>query len=66
LVDSTFIVLESNEKEEGVAKPQLEAQVARTNKILGVCFQHAPIDVDEEMEDIEEIGGMNTQLETSR
>jgi hypothetical protein len=33
---------------------------------LGAHFQHAPIDLDEEMEDVEKIGGTNTQLENSQ
>ncbi len=37
-----------------------------SNKVLGVCSWCAPIDIDKEMEDMEEIGGMNTQLETSK
>jgi hypothetical protein len=33
---------------------------------LGAHFQCAPIDVIEEMEDVEEIDGNNTQLKTLR
>jgi hypothetical protein len=33
---------------------------------LGTHFQHAPIELDEEMEDVEEINGMDTEPETSR
>jgi hypothetical protein len=33
---------------------------------LGRRFRHAPIELNKEMEDIKEIIGMNTQLETSR
>jgi hypothetical protein len=29
-------------------------------------FQHTPIELNEQVEDIKEVGGMNTQLETSR
>jgi len=32
---------------------------------LGAHFQHAPIDLDEEMEDVEKIDGTSTQLENS-
>ncbi len=37
-----------------------------SNRVSEVHSQCAPIDFNEEMEDVEEIGGMNIQLETSR
>jgi hypothetical protein len=59
-------LLELDEEEEGATKLILEAQIAKTNRVWGGCFWHAPIDFDENMEDVEEIDGMNIQLETSR
>jgi hypothetical protein len=46
--------------------PILEPQAIGNSRILGVCFWRAPIELNEELEDIEEVGGMSTQLETSR
>lgn len=66
LVDLIFIIPKSNEEEEGVAKPLLKTLVAKINKVWGVRFQRAPIDIDEKMEDVKEICWTNTQLETSR
>ncbi len=66
LVDLIFIIPKSNEEEEGVAKPLLRTPVVRINKVWGVRFQRAPIDIDEKMEDVKEICWTNTQLETSR
>jgi hypothetical protein len=39
---------------------------SRTSKVSRACFQCTPIDVDEEMEKVDEIGGMNTQSKTSK
>ncbi len=64
-VDPTLILLESN-KEEGSAIPLLKAQAIGTNKVPRAHFQHAPIDIDEEMEDVKEIGGTSAQLKTSK
>ncbi len=63
LVDLIFIIPKSNEEEEGVVKPLLKTPVARINKVWGVRFQRAPIDIDENMEDVKKIGGINTQLD---
>jgi hypothetical protein len=65
LVDPTFILLESN-KEEGDVKPLLKAQVTRTIKVIKAHFRHTPIDINEEMEDVKEIGGTSAQPETSK
>ncbi len=64
-VNPTFILLESN-KEEGFAIPLLKAQAIGTNKVPRAHFQHAPIDLDEEMEEVKEIGGTSAQLKTSK
>ncbi len=64
-IDSTFILLELDEEEGSVARPLPITLVVRISKILGTHFWHAPIDVNEEMEDVKEINGMNTQLETT-
>jgi hypothetical protein len=47
-------------------KPILETQPIRNNKIPKACFWHTPIELNEEMEDIEEASGMTTQPENSR
>lgn len=64
-IDSTFILLELDEEEGAVAKPLPITLVVRISKVSGTHFWHTPIDVNEEMEDVKEINGMNTQLETS-
>ncbi len=65
LVDPTFILSKSN-KEEGAASPLLKAQAIRTSKVLKAHFWHAPIDINEEMEDVKEIGGTSAQLKISK
>jgi len=65
LVDPTFILSESN-REEGDVKPLLKAQATRTIKVIKAHFWHAPIDINEEMEDVKEIGGTSAQPETSK
>lgn len=65
LEDSTFILLESNKEQETAIRPLLGIIIVGISKILGMHFWHAHVDVDEEMEDVKEIGGMNTQSETS-
>jgi hypothetical protein len=44
----------------------LKLQAIKSSRILGVCFWRAPIELNKKLEDIEEVGGMSTQLETSR
>jgi hypothetical protein len=56
--------LESNEEEEGASRPIPKAQVVRITKVLRAHFRCAPIDLDKEMEDIEEINEIRTQLKT--
>jgi hypothetical protein len=60
LVGSTSIVPDF-EEDEGVARTSLKTQVARGNKVSKAHFQRAPIDLDEEMEDVEEVGGIITE-----
>jgi len=55
--------LELNE-EETTTRPLPKILVARINKVPKMHFRHAPIDINEEMEDVKKIGEMNTQLET--
>jgi hypothetical protein len=59
-IDPTFIVSNLEEEDEGVARLSPKVQTTRSSKILRTHFQHAPIDLDKEMEDIEEINGMKT------
>jgi hypothetical protein len=66
LVDPTFILSELNKEEEGATRSLLEVQVIKTNKVLRVHFQYAPIDIDVEIEDVKEVGGTGTQLKTSK
>jgi hypothetical protein len=47
-------------------KPVLELQTIGNSKILRTRFLQAPIELNEEMEDIEEVGGMTNQPKTSR
>ncbi len=49
-----------------MARVPLETQAIGGTKILGAHFRFTPIDLDKEINDIEEVDGMNTQLETSR
>jgi hypothetical protein len=61
-----FGKLDTHFTRRGTTKLQLEVQVGKTSRVSKTCFQHTPIGVDEEMEDIKEIDGTNTQLESSR
>ncbi len=65
LVDLTFIVLNSEEANEGVARAPLEIQVARGITVPRAHFWHALNDLDEEMDDVEEVDEINTQPKTS-
>jgi hypothetical protein len=60
-VDVTFMVLDSEEANEGVARAPLEIKVARSTKVSRAHFLHASIGLNEEMDNVEEIGGTNTQ-----
>jgi hypothetical protein len=66
LVDMTFIVPNFEKEDESVAKVPLKTQAIGGTKILGVHFRLTLIDLDKEINDIEEVDGMNTQLETSQ
>jgi hypothetical protein len=57
----TFIVLDFEEPYESVVRAPLEIQVARSTKVSRAHFWHASIDLNEEMDNVEEVGGMNTQ-----
>ncbi len=59
------IVPYSKEEDEGDVNTPLETQAARGKRFLGMRSRQTPIDLDEEMEDIEEVGGMTTQPKTS-
>jgi hypothetical protein len=52
--------LELDKEEEVVARPLPRTLVARINKVSKMHFRRLPIDVNEEMEDVKAIGGMNT------
>jgi hypothetical protein len=52
------------EEDESVCKFPLKTQIARTTRVLG-AHRCTLINLDEEMDDIEKLGGMNNQLETS-
>jgi hypothetical protein len=54
------------EEDEGGLKFPLEPQIVRGTKLLKMCFQCTPINLNGEMEDMEEFGGMNVQPETSQ
>jgi hypothetical protein len=49
---------------EDATEPTPEAHVEGSSKVLGVHFQHTPINLNKDMEDVEEIDGMSTQLGT--
>jgi hypothetical protein len=66
LIDSTFILLESDEEEESASRLVPKAQVVGSTKVLGAHFLCPPIDLDTEMEDIEEINEIKTQRKTLR
>jgi hypothetical protein len=66
LVDLTFIVPNFEKEDESVVKIPLETQAIGGTKILRARFRFTLIDLDKEINDIEEVDGMNTQLETSR
>jgi hypothetical protein len=55
------MVLDSEEANEGVARAPLEIKVARSTKVSRAHFLHASIGLNEEMDNVEEIGGTNTQ-----
>jgi hypothetical protein len=57
--DSTLIPLKSNKEEEGAAKLQSEVQAVGTSRVSRMCFRCAPIDVNEEVDDVKEIVGMS-------
>jgi hypothetical protein len=61
---STFIVLNFEEEDDSVARAPLKTQVARSSRIARVHFWHIVINFDKEMDNVEEIDGMSTQLET--
>jgi hypothetical protein len=42
-------------------RPILEPQAIGSSKIPRVHFRHTPIELNEEMEDIKEVGEMSTQ-----
>jgi hypothetical protein len=58
--------LNSKKEDEGGLKFPPEPQIVRGTKVLEMCFQCAPIDLNGEMKDMEELGGMKIQLETSQ
>jgi hypothetical protein len=60
----TLIILELDEEEEGVAKPQPKAKVAITSRVLRACFRSASIDINEEMDHVEKINGSSMQLKS--
>jgi hypothetical protein len=66
LIDSTFILLKLDEEEEGVSRPVPKVQVVKSSKVLGMYFLCAPIDLDKEVVDIEEITKIRTQPKTLR
>jgi len=53
--------LDFEEAYEGVVRGPLEIQVARSTKVSRAHFWHASIDLNEEMDNVEEVGGTNTQ-----
>jgi hypothetical protein len=66
LVDLTFIIPNFEKEDESVARVPLETQSIGGTKILGVRFKLTLIDLDKEINGVEQVDGMNTQLETSR
>lgn len=66
LVDSTSIVLNFEEEDESATKSPLETRTIEGIKVLGSCFWHMQISLDEEMDDVKELGGMNSQPKTSQ
>jgi len=66
LVDSTSIVLNFEEEDESATKSPLETRIIEGIKVLGSCFWHMQISLDEEMDDVKELGGMNSQPKTSQ
>ncbi len=52
MINPTFIVLNLEEEDEGATRLSSKAQAIGSSKILKARFQHAPINLDEEMEDV--------------
>ncbi len=65
LVGLTFIVLDLEEDDEGATTFPLEIRTLGGTKVPGMLYWCAPIDLDEDMENVEELGGTNTQPKTS-
>jgi hypothetical protein len=66
LVNLTFIMLDYEEEDEGATRFPLEIQIAKGTRVLGACFWRTQTNLDEEMDDVEELGGMNSQPKTSQ
>jgi len=59
-------VLNFEEEDESATKSPLETRTIEGIKVLGSCFWHMQISLDEEMDDVKELGGMNSQPKTSQ
>jgi hypothetical protein len=59
-----IILSELDKEDEGVIRLTPEAQAKGSSKVSRVHFWRAPINLDEDMEDVKEINGTNTQLKT--
>jgi hypothetical protein len=62
----TFIVLNSKEEDEGVARAPPKTQAKGGDRIAIVHFWPVMINLDEEMDDVEKVNGTSTQLEISQ
>jgi hypothetical protein len=60
-----FIVPNFEEEDEGAPKTALKTQATWSNRVPKAHFWHTPIDLNEEVEDMEEVGRTSIQLENS-
>ncbi len=65
MVDLTFIILDLEEEDEGATMSPLETWSLGGTKIPGVHSQCTPINLDENMENVEELDGTSAQPKTS-
>jgi hypothetical protein len=59
-------VLDFKEKDEGATRFPLEIQIIEGTRVLGAYFWHMQTNLDEDMDNVEELGGMNSQPKTSQ
>jgi hypothetical protein len=60
----TFIVPNFEKEDDSAAKAPPKTQAIRGSRIARVHFSHVMINFEKEMDDVEEVDGTSTQLET--